>query len=102
MALVERLLFLLQNWADVISGIGSVLLTFGLVLLYFRQNQIQRTQTRILEQQSKPIIEIGEPAIGEDTLSVTLSNSGSGPANNIKGSCLNAVIPSLSRNLRYS
>jgi len=48
----------LQDWSSVISGLGSLVLTAGLVYLYKRQHNIQIKQTELIENQQRPILRI--------------------------------------------
>lgn len=41
----------LQEWSAVISGLGTLVLTSGLVLLYYRQNSIQEDQQDLLRRE---------------------------------------------------
>ena len=53
----------LQDWSSVISGLGSLVLTAGLVYLYKRQHNIQIKQTELIENQQRPILRIEEGVI---------------------------------------
>lgn len=48
----------LQDWSSVISGLGSLVLTAGLVYLYKMQHDIQVKQTELTENQQRPILRI--------------------------------------------
>jgi hypothetical protein len=47
-----------RNWSSVISGLGSLVLTFYLVYLYKLQHDIQTKQTELTENQQRPILRI--------------------------------------------
>ena len=55
---INILLDWLQEWASVISGLGSLVLTAGLVYLYKLQHNIQVTQTELTQNQQRPILRI--------------------------------------------
>lgn len=81
----------LQSWSSVIGGLGSVLLTAGLVYLYLRQTRLQERQTEIQERQqqlsesqAQPVVEVGAVDVEGDQLYVTLSNGGGGIAKNLE------------------
>ncbi|WP_152420456.1 hypothetical protein [Halococcus thailandensis] len=79
------------NFAQIASGIGSVILSFGLLLLYDRQTQIQRRQTNIqenqeslMEQQFTPYI-TGEVApFNIASAQFQIRNTGNGPAYDVE------------------
>ena len=48
----------LQEWGSVISGLGSLVLTAGLVYLYKLQHDIQVTQTELTQNQQRPILRV--------------------------------------------
>jgi len=48
----------LQDWSSVIAGLGSLVLTGGLVYLYKMQHDIQVKQTELTENQQRPILRI--------------------------------------------
>ena len=48
----------LRDWSSVISGLGSLVLTAGLVYLYKIQHGIQVKQTELAEKQQRPILRI--------------------------------------------
>ena len=55
---INFLLDWLQEWASAISGLGSLVLTAGLVYLYKLQHSIQVTQTELTQSQQRPILRI--------------------------------------------
>lgn len=67
----------LLKWATVISGFGTVILTFFLVLLY-------RQQKELLAADQSPFIEVDDYNPKEGRLQVYLSNAGKGVATNLE------------------
>ncbi|WP_436346953.1 hypothetical protein [Natronorubrum sp. FCH18a] len=85
----------LQQWSQVISGIGSLVLSLSLVYLYFRQTNIQREQAEIQDEQEKwmeanhfPNLTIHDYEIenecGLDVVKIDVENVGNGSAINLR------------------
>lgn len=79
------------NFAQIASGVGSVVLSFGLLLLYYRQTEIQGRQTDIqenqeslMEQQFTPYL-IGEVTpLNIGSAKFQIRNTGDGTAYDVK------------------
>lgn len=56
--MIDLILNWLQSWGTVISGLGSLFLTTGLVYLYKMQHDIQVKQTDLTENQQRAILRI--------------------------------------------
>lgn len=67
----------LQEWADVLGVIGSLILSGLLVLLYRRQQQL-------LKMERRPIIEVGDYNFEDGTAEILLSNYGEGVATDLE------------------
>ncbi|WP_147298719.1 hypothetical protein [Haloferax sp. Atlit-47N] len=71
------------NFAQIASGVGSVVLSFGLLLLYNKQAKIQENQESLMEQQFAPFL-TGEVApLDMGGTQFRIQNMGDGPAYNV-------------------
>lgn len=74
---VQAIFDWLRRWAEVISGLGSLLLTFALVYLYLQQKNIL---SRTFRANQRAIIDVDSSYPSNDDLALTLSNVGNGVA----------------------
>ncbi|WP_071932529.1 hypothetical protein [Halodesulfurarchaeum formicicum] len=89
-------------WSVDVADVVSLLLTVGLFLVYFsmrniqdEQNTIQRTQNRLMQRQTALMAANHQPRLtfdshrgDDDTLKLSIDNSGEGPADNIHSQCV--------------
>ncbi|QKY18640.1 hypothetical protein [Halorubrum sp. CBA1229] len=72
-----------SNFAQIVGGIGSLVLTFGLVFLYKQQTAIQHRQERWMSASHRPELEFTSWVADNNQLSFELSNLGNGVAKNL-------------------
>jgi hypothetical protein len=86
-----------QNWRIISNSVQqyqaviSVTLTALLVLLYFEQHRVQRSQTEIIQRQTQlqeasnsPLIIINKIELSQNQIRITLSNEGDGIAKDLR------------------
>ena len=73
----------LGTYAQIISGVGSLVLTLGLVLLYGQQTDIQRRQEVWMEAEHVPDVFVDSWELTENKFRFRLSNLGTGVAKNL-------------------
>lgn len=72
-----------SDFAQIIGGIGSIILTFGLVFLYKQQTVIQHRQERWMSASHRPELEFTTWGADNNQLFFDLSNLGNGVAKNL-------------------
>lgn len=74
--------------ASQVVGAGvSIFLTYGLVILYRQQAQLQSNQENLMKNEHKPKVELVNASLSEESpggIMLKLSNSGKGTATNLK------------------
>jgi hypothetical protein len=77
--MIEGVFSWLLRWAEVIGGLGSLALTFLLVILYRQQKNIL---SRTFSASNRAIIEIDSAFLSGENFTLLLSNVGNGPGLN--------------------
>jgi hypothetical protein len=62
----------LQEWSEVVAGVGSIVLTAGLVYLYSRQTSIQEEQQDLLRRDLNREVRMGHTQIRGGSNALTL------------------------------
>lgn len=77
----------LSTAAQFVGAAGSIFLTYGLVILYRQQTQVQSSQEELMKNEHIPKVELVNVSLFEDKAGafvLNLSNSGKGTATNLK------------------
>lgn len=72
-----------NDFAQIVGGIGSLVLTFGLVFLYKQQTAIQHRQERWMSASHRPELELTRWTPKDNQLTFELFNLGNGVAKNL-------------------
>jgi len=73
-----------NNFAQIAGAVGSIVLSFALVLLYAQQTEIQENQERLMEQDFKPYLTGEVTSLNVVSAQFAIRNSGNATAYHVK------------------